>query len=120
MAKTFDTTIPSMGGGCIVKTISANPTVISSVECRDCYVTAAVGSSSNAEILLVALGSACASAAGFPVPTGVGAAGALSAAISTAINTPAPLYLAIQSLSALSFYAANVSNLDQVAILYRT
>ena len=119
MAKTMDTTIPAIGGGCIEKTISANPTVISSVNCRDCYVTAAVGSTNNAEILLVALGSACAADAGFPVPTGVNTGGAISLAISM-VNTPAPLYLAINSLSALSFYAENVSNLDKVSILYRT
>ena len=118
MAKTFETAIASQGGGIVVKTISANPTVISSVECRDCYITAAVGSTNNAEILCMALGSVCASTGGFPVPTGP--MRAFSVPSLTAPNTPTPLYLAIQNLSALSFYAPNVSNLDQVAILYRT
>lgn len=118
MAKTMDTTIPAAGGGTIVKTISANPTVISSVDCRDCYVTAATGSSANAEVLLMALGNTCTSVLGFPVP--MGPLRAFSVPSLTAPNTATPLYLAINSLSSLSFYAPNVSNLDRVAIIYRT
>ena len=120
MAKTMDTTIPAAGGGCIQKVISANHVVISSVACRDCYVTAAVGSTNNAEVLVVALGSVCTITNGFPVPTGTGTGSAASIVLSTGIATPEPLYFAINSLSVLSFAAPNVSNLDRVSILYRT
>lgn len=101
-------------GGSVRVTVTVNPTVISSQPCRVAYVTALVGSTVNAEILRVNVYSVATSTKGINVP--MGSEGAMSLALTTTGAPPLVFY--IQSLSMLSFYAPNVSNLDKVDVLW--